>query len=73
MCSMFIERLSSKHHLGRPATGLALTDTFPFIDHSQTIQSHRMTEERKGSEGKEKQRLFCMLLQWARWVVCLFI
>lgn len=42
----------------------------PFTDNPEP-QNDR--EERKGSEGKEKQRLFCMLLRWARWVVCLFI
>lgn len=74
---VFMERLISKHHntFRQPCHRPGNVDGHfphpdPFTDNPEP-QNDR--EERKGSGGKEKQRLFCMVLRWARWEVCLFI
>lgn len=69
---VFMERLFSKHH--NTFRQACVDGRFPHPDpFTDNPEPHNDREERKGSGGKEKQRLFCMLLRWARWVVCLFI
>lgn len=61
-------------HLGIPATGLALMDTFPIQIHSQTIPSHRMTEKKERGQEEKKNRgcSACSSDGLAGWFVCLF-
>lgn len=61
-------------HLSSTATGRVLIDTFPIQIHSQTIQSHRMTEKKERGQEEKKNRGCCACSSdgLAGWFVCLF-